>query len=439
MEGITRRGLLRTAAAASIALGLPPASGAGDPPAARLVRDRLWAWAHEAGVYNGAWGLPGPSRITPVEGAHYLGVPNIILIRYEGKPAPPFDRYSVPFASLDRVMWSVTGAGGETSAGERKEVLRLAAMRPNIAGLFLDDFFRFDAAEEPHWLAANDSSFPVILTIRFPRPVAPTRIELVQSCWPSGDYRTAGVAVSISAGGAAPSEAARGEVPDAPRAAAAFRLPGMKVDAIRIEILGTHDRKGARSCGLRELRLLEGETPIDLRGAAIEASSEYPGHPAARLAGAAPEGPPPAALTVEELRSLRPALALPGRSLEIGVTLYRTQLDPRIRHHLECIDVVSLWTWKPAELERLEEGIDRVRELAPGKKVFLGCYMWDFDAGRPIPLELMERQCAIGLRRLEAGEIDGMVFLATNICDLGLEAVEWSRRWIAEVGRRPLG
>ena len=31
-----------------------------------------------------------------------------------------------------------------------------------------------------------------------------------------------------------------------------------------------------------------------------------------------------------------------------------------------------------------------------------------------------------------------MIFLATNICDLGLEAVEWTRQWIAQVGDQPL-
>ena len=57
------------------------------------VRDRFWIWAHEVHSYDDAWGLPRNGRITPVEGAHYLGVPNIILIRYGGKPAPPFEQY----------------------------------------------------------------------------------------------------------------------------------------------------------------------------------------------------------------------------------------------------------------------------------------------------------------------------------------------------------
>ena len=56
------------------------------------IRDRFWIWCHEAGSHNAGWGLPGISRMTPVEGAAYLGVPNLLMIRYEGKPAPPYDQ-----------------------------------------------------------------------------------------------------------------------------------------------------------------------------------------------------------------------------------------------------------------------------------------------------------------------------------------------------------
>ena len=98
-------------------------------PSGAVVRDRLWAWAHDAGVYNGHYGLPGRSRITPVEGAAFLGVPNVILIRYEGKPAPPFQQYAIPFRSLTRVYWSITGASGATSREERAQILRLSRLQ----------------------------------------------------------------------------------------------------------------------------------------------------------------------------------------------------------------------------------------------------------------------------------------------------------------------
>jgi len=64
--------------------------------------------------------------------------------------------------------------------------------------------------------------------------------------------------------------------------------------------------------------------------------------------------------------------------------------------------------------------------------------MWGFGSGKPIPIDLMRRQCELGLQWLKVKRIEGLIFLATNICDLGLEAVEWSRHWIAQVGDQPL-
>ena len=76
--------------------------------------------------------------------------------------------------------------------------------------------------------------------------------------------------------------------------------------------------------------------------------------------------------------------------------------------------------------------------LHPGARLVLGCYLWDYGDKRPLPVESMERQCRAGLRWLQEGRIEGMIFLASCICDLGLESVEWTRRWIAEVGHREL-
>lgn len=50
----------------------------------------------------------------------------------------------------------------------------------------------------------------------------------------------------------------------------------------------------------------------------------------------------------------------------------------------------------------------------------------------------MQRQTELGYRWLRVGGVTGMIFLASPVCDLDLEAVEWTRRWVAEVGGRPL-
>jgi hypothetical protein len=110
------------------------------------VGDKLWLWGHDAGAHNDGWGLPRPSRITPTEAAFSLGIPNLIMVRYQGRPPLPFDHYALPFRALKRVVWSVVGAGGQTDEEERAHVLDLAARHPNITGLMLDDFFGSEQA-----------------------------------------------------------------------------------------------------------------------------------------------------------------------------------------------------------------------------------------------------------------------------------------------------
>lgn len=153
---------------------------------------------------------------------------------------------------------------------------------------------------------------------------------------------------------------------------------------------------------------------------------------------------PLAALSVEDLQSICARLAhgaYPGgRSggggkLDLWVVLYDHQLDMPVREHLAQVDVITLWTWEAKNLAQLERDFAKARDLAPHAQFMLGCYMWDYGAkpGKPIPLDVMQMQCETGLRWLQQGQIDGMIFLASCICDLQLEAVEWTRRWIERV------
>lgn len=265
-------------------------------PEPETVRDRLWLWCHAAGSHNEGWGLPRPSRITPVEAAHYMGLPNAIMVRYEGVPEPPYDQYALPFASLREAVWSVVGAAGATEEAEREAVIELARERARFSGVIMDDFF----------VAGEDRASP--------------------------------------------------------------------------------------------------------------------------------------ALTVKELRRLREQLhpGGDGSPLDLWVVLYDHQLDAPVAEHLALCDVVTYWTWEAARLEKLPENFARAEKLAPKARKVLGCYMWDYGAKKPMPLSAMKMQCEQGLEWLRQGRIDGMIFLASCICDLELETVEWTRQWIAEAGAEKL-
>jgi hypothetical protein len=266
-------------------------------PAPQTVKDKLWLWGHDAGAHNEGWGLLQPSRITPTEAAFYLGIPNVVMVRYMGRPPLPFDQYALPLRVLKRVVWSVVGAAGQTDEEERAHVLDLAARHLNITGVMLDDFFGSDPSVQ--------------------------RDDLV-------------------------------------------------------------------------------------------------------------------ALPPEKLGELRRQLAVGGRRLNLWAVLYEHQLDRPLAQYLEFLDLVSFWTWDAEKLMGLEGNLGRLEKVAPRCGRVLGCYMWDYGNKMPMPLDLMRHQCEVGLDWLQKGRIEGMIFLASCLCDLELKAVEWTRNWIAEVGDQRL-
>jgi hypothetical protein len=293
-------------------------------------------------------------------------------------------------------------------------------------------------------LAANAPSFPVTLTLRLSAPTEATALELQQTDWKTGDYRTARFSVDVSVDGTNWTQAATAELPNQPGARQQVPLPIAAIKAVRLRILSTHDRQGAMSCGLKNLRLLSGNKNVALAGTRIFANSQFPGHEAQHLLAADPQACKEAHYTtqvnLEDLRDARRRMDdLGHRRLDLAAVVYAHQLDPAIAPFFAPIDTLLFWTWTPGEITALEKNFIRLKQLLPGKKILLGCYMWNFSVPPgPMPIPLMKHQCELGLRWLKAGEIEGMIFLATNICDLGLETVEWTRQWIAEHGNELL-
>lgn len=142
---LTRRRIVQAlpAALAGAHVGslLPTARGAA--PRGNTVRDRLWLWSHIAGAYSGQYGLVGGSRITPAEAAHYLSIPNVFMIGYNGHPAPEtLYQFSIPFQSLGQMVWSIVDPGEEgTPTMRRDAILEFAFQNTQTTGVVMDDFF----------------------------------------------------------------------------------------------------------------------------------------------------------------------------------------------------------------------------------------------------------------------------------------------------------
>ncbi len=142
--------------------------------------------------------------------------------------------------------------------------------------------------------------------------------------------------------------------------------------------------------------------------------------------------------SAEQLTYFAERLHTAVRPLDLWVVLYAHDLELPLAPLLAPCDVVTFWSWTAAELPSLPGNLTKARALAPGKRLVLGCYMWDYGAGKEMSVENMRWQCEQGLALLKTGEIDGMIMLASCICDLNLPAVEWTRRWVAQVGRQTL-
>jgi len=263
------------------------------------VKDKLWIWGNEFAEHNKEWGIKGLSQMTPAEGAFYLGVPNILLGRAYGKPAPPFEQYVVRLSPLKRIVWSIVGSAGETESNEIDLAYSLAARFPNICGLMMDDF---------------------------------------------------------------------------------FHLP---------------------------------PSPVDENGKI-------------------------AVFTPMEIKAIKEESITSGRKLDLWVVLYDEQLDLPVGEHLKQCDVISLFRWNAKEIDNLERNFERLEKLSPLSRKVLGCYMYDWGNKKLMPISLMEKQCQLGLRWLQEKRIEGMLFCSSSICDLGLETVEWTRKWIQKVGEKKL-
>jgi hypothetical protein len=147
----------------------------------------------------------------------------------------------------------------------------------------------------------------------------------------------------------------------------------------------------------------------------------------------------PARLSLSQLADLHGRLRSAPRPLDLYAVLYRHEMDLPVQPFLEHIDAITYWTWRADELPGLESDFARFEALAPRHRKLLGLYMWDYGESRPMPAETMKRQCELGLKWLRAGRVEGLVFLASCIVDVGLETVEYSRQLIAEVGQEEIG
>lgn len=142
----------------------------------------------------------------------------------------------------------------------------------------------------------------------------------------------------------------------------------------------------------------------------------------------------PAALSMEELKRLHEEMIADRRHLELSMVLYTHLLCLAIKPALRHVDVVSLWIWDGADIEKIDANFRKYRALALDKPTLLGIYMWDFGGRKELSVEFMAKQLDYAHKLFKAGQIEGMIFHCTPLCNKGLAAVDYARDWIAKHG-----
>lgn len=142
----------------------------------------------------------------------------------------------------------------------------------------------------------------------------------------------------------------------------------------------------------------------------------------------------PSYMSLDEIRNLKNDMQELKQKPKLTMVLYAHQLHPGIKPHIDYCDSVSFWTWWANDLSVLEDNFRKYKEIIPDKPTLLGIYMWDFGDSKPISVENMELQLKFAYKKLKEGQIEGMIFHCTPLCDLDIEAVHYSRKWIADHG-----
>lgn len=135
--------------------------------------------------------------------------------------------------------------------------------------------------------------------------------------------------------------------------------------------------------------------------------------------------------TMDSIRSMRDRLHnFPDRKLDLWLVWYDYQLDFPVTDYVDLCDVVTFWTWEGSQLDKLDENIEKLVAKTPGKRRLAGCYMWNYGETKPLTNEQMQYQLDRYQYWIEQGALEGIVFCSNCIADLGLEAVEITKKWI---------
>lgn len=100
------------------------------------LRDKFWIWGHPEGRYNHEFGNEQESRMTPLEGALYMGARNLFMVPVGVNVN--VRQYNKSFTPLRSVGWAIDNAAADPAA--LNQLIEQAKDFPNITCGVFDDF-----------------------------------------------------------------------------------------------------------------------------------------------------------------------------------------------------------------------------------------------------------------------------------------------------------
>jgi len=126
------------------------------------------------------------------------------------------------------------------------------------------------------------------------------------------------------------------------------------------------------------------------------------------------------------------ALKSENPTLKLWAVVYSHELDAnQWADFRPFMDVISLWVWEAKNLRYLDEYIEKCRELFPEKPLIMGCYLREYAARAPVPMEMVKHQWETLLRHIQAGTLDGYSILGAVLIDSHQQQANWIRDSIA--------
>jgi hypothetical protein len=145
--------------------------------------------------------------------------------------------------------------------------------------------------------------------------------------------------------------------------------------------------------------------------------------------------PAPACLSLDEMKKLYEEALAYKRRLDLAMVVYTHDLCRAIRPVMKYVDVVSLWIWSGSDIQQIDAHFKKYRSLIPDKPTLLGIYMWDFGGKKELNAAFMAKQLDYAHMLYKEGQIEGLIFHCTPLCNKGLAAVDYARDWIAKHGK----